>query len=75
MEPSIEVRKKLAFLKWQGVVSGLMFWGGLVWLFVAMVGLDGPEPRSQLRVQLLLIAIGFVWYLYIRFRVWLLTED
>lgn len=72
-----EVKKKLKHLKWQSFATGILFWGGLIWMFYRMVGLrdSGRDAVSELMPQFVLMGLGFVWYLYVRIRFWMLNEE
>lgn len=77
MKTNKEVLIKLKHLKWALFVSGLLFWGGVVWGFFGLIGLGhhgGKEPVSELMPQIIMCAVGFVWYLYIQIRFWMLNE-
>lgn len=76
MKVSEETNRKLKFLKWQLFVSGILFWGGVVWMFFGLIGLGQGEkdPVSELLPQIILCCVGFVWYLYVRLRFWMLNE-
>lgn len=71
-----ESRRHLKYLKWQLVASGLLFWGGVVWMFFGLVevGRTDKEAGSELLPQLIVCGIGFFWYLMVRVRLWMLNE-
>ena len=77
MKTNEEVLRKLKRLKWALFISGLLFWGGVVWGFFGLIGLGGErgkDPVSELMPQIIMMAMGFVWYLYIQIRFWMLNE-
>ena len=67
---------QLKRLKWQLVASGLLFWGGVVWMFFGLieVGETNADGRSALIPQFAACSVGFLWYLIIRMRFWMLNE-
>lgn len=69
-------RKHLKYLKWQLVLAGLLFWGGVVWIFVGLIelGRSDSDAGSELIPQAVVCAVGFIWYLLVRVRFWMLNE-
>ena len=77
MKTNKEVLIKLKHLKWALFASGLLFWGGVVWGFFGLIGLgddSGKDSVSELMPQIVMLGLGFVWYLYIQVRFWMLNE-
>ncbi len=56
-------------LKLQILISSLIFWVGVIWLFAAInsAKLSSEEPSSM---PALLITVGLIWYITTRFRIW-----
>jgi len=69
-------RRHLKHLKWQLFASGLLFWGGVIWMFIGLieVGKNDSDGRTELIPQLAVCGVGFLWYLIIRVRFWMLNE-
>jgi hypothetical protein len=69
-------RQHLKHLKWQLVTSGLVFWGGVIWMFFGLVevGRNDGDGRTELIPQVVICGIAFLWYLIIRVRFWMLNE-
>ena len=69
-------QRHLKHLKWQLFASGLLFWGGVVWMFFGLVavGENDTDARSELIPQVILCGLAFLWYLIIRVRFWMLNE-
>ena len=69
-------QRHLKQLKWQLVASGLLFWGGVVWMFFGLVevGKTDADGRTELIPQLVVCGLGLLWYLIIRVRFWMLNE-
>jgi len=69
-------RRQLKHLKWQLVASGLLFWGGVVWMFFGLVevGRSDVDASQALLPQASVCVVGFVWYLLVRIRFWMLNE-
>jgi len=77
MKTNKEVLAKLKHLKWALFASGLLFWGGVVWGFFGLIGLGGHSGKdavSELMPQIVMCGLGFVWYLYVQVRFWMLNE-
>ena len=61
-----ETSKKL---KLQILISSLVFWVGVIWIFAEINGAkySADDPSS---IPALMIFVGLVWYLVTRFRIW-----
>ncbi len=61
-----ETSKKL---KLQILISSIMFWVGIIWLFIEInnVKINGGEPSQTPNFLLL---IGIIWYVVTKVRVW-----
>jgi len=73
---SVKRQRQLKHLKWQLVASGLVFWGGVVWMFFGLVavGENDTDGSRELIPQAVTCALGLLWYLVIRVRFWMLNE-
>ena len=73
---SVKRQRQLKHLKWQLVASGLLFWGGVVWMFFGLVavGENDSDGSRELIPQVVVCVVGFLWYLIIRVRFWMLNE-
>jgi len=73
---SVKRQRQLKHLKWQLVASGLVFWGGVVWMFFGLVavGENDTDGSRELIPQAVTCVLGLLWYLVIRVRFWMLNE-
>ena len=56
-------------LKAQIVMSSVCFWVGLLWIVVIANATQSGE-KTSLAIPILLSAVGLIWYLTTRFRIW-----
>jgi hypothetical protein len=55
--------------KAQILLSSLCFWVGLVWVIIALSAAQPHSPPST-TFPSLLVFVGIVWYVAMRFRIW-----
>lgn len=66
--PLTTVQETSKKLKLHIIISSIIFWMGVVWLFVNInAAKQGGEPSA---IPGLLLFIGVVWYIVTRFRIW-----
>lgn len=51
------------------IISSVLFWSGVLWAVGIGAQVGEPDPEA-LNKPALLMAIGFIWYLVTRLRVW-----
>jgi len=58
-------------LKVHILISAVLFWGGLLWMFGSMSGrTPGAPPTTGMSVAPLMMVIGFAWYVVTKSRIW-----
>lgn len=66
--PLTTVQETSKQLKLHIILSALLFWGGLLWFFVAA---SGHQPGQEVSPwPALSLFVGMVWYLVTKIRIW-----
>jgi hypothetical protein len=60
-------------LKLHILISAVLFWGGLLWMFLAIQGARADEQGFSTltpMITTLMMLTGFVWYIVTKVRIW-----
>ncbi len=69
--PLTTVQETSKKLKLHIIIASILFWVGVVWLFVGINAAEqGGEQSEQFVISILLLFVGLVWYVVTRFRIW-----
>lgn len=67
--PLTTVQETSKKLKVHIIISSILFWVGLIWLFVDINAVSQGDNKLS-AIPYLLLFIGFVWYSVTKIRIW-----
>lgn len=66
--PLTTVQETSKKLKIHIIFSSIVFWVGVIWLFVGIN--DAKQGAGQPVIPVSLLFVGLVWYMVTKFRIW-----